>query len=572
MKNMMSRMAIASLLLTLASATVSAQTTKTAAPGQIAKAGDSIVYGIAQAETLSSISQRFTGTPKHWAAIGKYNGIRNDRTIPIGSAIAIPAYLLPDKNAFAIIVSVQGEVSIITKDGDTVAAKAGGSLVEGTLIATADDGFIALQLKDGTTFALPPASNLQLSELRVQEYTGRPRTALTLQKGRITSLVTPFSLPKSQYKVQTPLAIAGVRGTLFRINFDGERSFSEVLQGTVNVAPEGRASAVQSRNVHANYGAISTGKTQITTPTPLPAPPQLAASAELEQRLPLRFSLTQSEAAAFRVGIFTDVQGLHQVAETRGARDNNGDTTQLRIADLADGDYYVHASAINQQGLEGSPVVHKLRLKARPFPPFPQTPGAKVRGAADGNPINVRFQWTDAGIGYQYHLQIAADNGFTQILSEPPSLSAVGFAHDFANTGTYFWRVATIAFKNGIADQGPWSDIKQFQLLPPQQMPAVSQGRDRLQFSWRGDAGQHFVFETSASPTFDSPLQRAETAQTHAEFPIPPAGIYYARLQSIDSDGYRGTYSLPQKFVVERRWQTGYGDELTAGAAPVRGN
>lgn len=574
MNNKISRfgMPLASLLIGLASATASAQSAKTAVPGQYAKARDGIVYGIAQAETLSSISQRFTGTPRHWAAIGKHNGISNDRTIPVGSAIVIPAYLLPDKNAFAVIVSVQGDVSIVTKAGETVAAKVGASLAEGTLIATADEGFVALQLKDGTSFALPPASNLQLSKLQIQDYTDRPRTALTLQKGRITSLVTPFSVPKSQYEVQTPLAIAGVRGTRFRINFDGDRSFSEVLQGTVNVAPEGRAKATPSRNVHANFGAISSAGNQVTTPTPLPAPPRLAASAEPEQRLPLRFVLTQPDAAAFRVGIFTDAQGLHQVAETRGARDLQDAATQLRIATLEDGDYYVHASAIDQQGLEGTAAVQKLRLKARPFPPFQQAPGAKVRGAADGNPASIRFQWTDAGSGYQYHVQLAADRDFTQVLADQSGLGATGFTHDFATTGTYFWRVATIAFKDGNPDQGPWSDAAQFQLLPPQEMPAASQERDRLQFSWRGEAGQHFIFETAASSNFGQVLQRAETALTHAEFPLPPAGVYFARLQSIDSDGYRGAFSLPQKFVVERRWQTGYGDELTAGAAPVRGN
>lgn len=565
-------MPMVSLLVTLASATASAQSNKTAVPGQYAKARDGIVYGIAQAETLSSISLRFTGTTRHWAAIGKRNGISNDRTIPVGSAIVIPASLLPDKNAFAVIVSVQGEVSIVTKEGETVAAKAGTSLAEGTLLATADEGFIALQLKDGTTFALPPASNLQLSKLQIQDYTDRPRTALTLQKGRVTSLVTPFSVPKSQYEVQTPLAIAGVRGTRFRINFDGDHSFSEVLQGTVNVAPESHASKTPGRAVHANYGTISSTGNLISSPKLLPAAPQLAAHAEPEQRLPLRFVLTQPDASAFRVGIFSDAQGLHQIAETRGARDASQASTQLRIAELDDGEYYVHASAIDQRGLEGNAVVQKLRLKARPFPPFQQTPGAKVRGVADGNPVSVRFQWTDAGSGYQYHVQIAADQDFTQTLADQSGLSVAGFAHEFAGSGTYYWRVASIAFKDGHADQGPWSDTKTFQLLPPQEMPAASQERDRLQFSWRAEAGQQFVFETAANSNFEPVLQRAETALTHAEFPLPPAGVYYARLQSIDSDGYRGAFSLPQKFVVERRWQTGYGDELTAGTAPVRGN
>lgn len=264
MKKTMSSNAVLAGTLLLAIIPASAQTVRPSAPAQIGKVSkqrDGIVYGISRNETLSSIALRFTGNSNNWTAIGKLNGIANDRTIPVGTSIAIPARLLPDRNAFATIIATQGEVSIISKDGDVVANKAGGRLSEGALIVTSDDGFITLQLQDGTTFVLPPASSLQLSTLQIQEYTDRPRTAVTLRKGRITSQVTPFSASKSQYEVQTPLAIAGVRGTRFRVNFDGEHSYNEVLEGTVKVAPKDRRNAAQNA---------------MSTPALAPSPPAAA--------------------------------------------------------------------------------------------------------------------------------------------------------------------------------------------------------------------------------------------------------------------------------------------------------
>ena len=579
MKKTMSSNAVLVGTLLLAIIPASAQTVRAGVPGQtgkISKQRDGIVYGISRNETLSSIAQRFTGNSNNWQAIGKLNGIANDRTIPVGTSIAIPARLLPDRSAFATIVAAQGEVSIISKDGDVVASKAGGRLGEGALIVTSDDGFITLQLQDGTTFALPPASSLQLSTLQIQEYTDRPRTALTLSKGRITSQVTPFSASKSQYEVQTPLAIAGVRGTRFRVNFDGERSYNEVLEGTVKVAPEDRRNASrnasQAREVRASFGAIAATGNKVSAPVPLPAAPVLAATA-VQERLPVRFGLRQADAAAFRVSVATDAGGLQQVADVR-VDANADDGTQARVADLPDGDYYVRAAAIDRSGLEGKETISRFRLKARPFAPFQQEPGAKLRGVADGQPPAVNFKWAEAGANSRYRLQIAADAGFTQLLLDKTDIATTSYtyAQDNPALSRFFWRIATIDMSSGQPDQGPWSDVKQCLVLPPQQAPAASQGQDGMNFSWSGEAGQRFVFDVSASAGFETVLLHADTSEPQASFPLPPAGVYYARLQSIETDGYRGPYSPAQRIVVERRWSTGSGGVLNAGDAPVRGN
>ena len=570
MKKTMSSNAVLTGTLLLAIIPVSAQTMRANAPGQIGKQPDGIVYGISRNETLSSIAQRFTGNSGNWLAIGKLNGITNDRRIPVGTSIAIPARLLPDRNAFATIVAAQGEVSIISKDGDVLASKAGARLSEGALIVTSDDGFVTLQLQDGTTFALPPASSLQLSTLQIQAYTDSPRTTLTLKKGRITSQVTRFSASKSRYEVQTPLAIAGVRGTRFRVNFDGEHSYNEVLEGTVKVAPDDRRNAAQTREVRANFGAIAGGGGKISAPVLLPAAPVLAATA-VQERLPVRFGLRQADAAAFRVSVATDAGGLQQVADVR-VDANTNDGTQARVAELPDGDYYVRAAAIDHSGLEGKETVSKFRLKARPFAPFQQEPGAKLRGVADGQPLAVNFKWAEAGADSRYRLQIATDAGFTRLLLDKTDIRSTSYTQDNLEQGQFFWRIATIDMHGGQSDQGPWSDVKQCLVLPSQQAPVASQGQDAINFSWSGETGQNFVFDVSASAGFETILLHADTAEPHASFPLPPAGVYYARLQSIEADGYRGPYSPAQRIVVERRWTTGSGGSLNAGDAPVRGN
>lgn len=564
---------IGSLL--LAALPASAQTVRKTTPGQIDRQRDDILYGIVRDETLSSIALRFTGNTANWPAIGKANGIVNDRTIAVGSAIVIPARLLPDKNAFATIVASQGSVSIVSKDGDVIDNTPGARLSEGALIATAGDGFITLRLKDGTTFALTPGSSLQLSLLQIQQFTDRPRTGLLLQKGRVTSLVTPFTEQKSQYEVRTPLAVAGVRGTRFRVNLDDAHSYSEVLEGTVRVAPQNHGKSVgnagaSTRNVKAGYGAIASAGGKVSAPRLLPAAPALSDATQLQEHLPVRFTVSQPEAAAFRVSVSSDEDGLQRVADARVEGDHGA--AQARFAELADGDYYVRAAAISGEGLEGKESAGRFRLKARPFAPFQQEPGAKLRTIVNGEPAAVSFTWTDAGQDYRYHLQVASDAGFTQMLADRTDLTDTRFTQEGMREGRFFWRVATIDMRSGNPDQGPWSDVKQAQLLPAQSTPAVDVGEDRMNFSWRGEAGQTFVFEVAAATSFDPVLLRAETAETHAGFALPPPGVYYAHLRSTDADGYRGPWSAPQRVTIERRWMTGAGLPLSASGAPVRGD
>lgn len=561
------RLLVAALSLALPVAVHVAQAAD--APGSIARKNSDIVYRIAQQETLSSIALKFTGSVRNWPALARANGIGNDRTIPIGNAIVIPSRLLPDKQAFATVVALRGDVDMIDKNGDVVTSRVGVQLPEGAVVVTGDEGFVAFQLQDGTTFSLPPSSNLQLTLLRVQDYTGRPRTELMLKQGRVTSEVTPFKLPGSRYQIQTPLAIAGVRGTRFRVHAEAGRSYSEVLHGAVGVtvlASASKTAKSASSTLAADYGSVVGGDGRQSAPIALLPAPSLQDTAPLQERLPLRIRLANPEAKAFRVTVSTDAAGLYRVAESRA--DAEQGTAQVRLADLEDGDYYLRAAAIDSIGLEGKESAQVLRLKARPFAPLLQTPGPKLRPADQGAAI--AFQWAEVASVRGYHLQIARDANFTDLIEDRPALTATAYQQSGLAQGRYYWRVASVADKNGQPDQGPWSDVNPLDVLPPQAAPDASQRDDAMQFSWHGEPGQRFVFESAATLGFEQALVHIDSAAPRVSFPLPDAGTYYARVQAIDADGYRGAFSPPQKYSVERRWRTGAGGALNTSQGPVR--
>jgi hypothetical protein len=566
--------------------------------GSVRTDSKGVIYSIARDETLSMVASRFTGDSRNWQQIGKINHIPNDRAVPIGTAIAIPARLLIEKSAFATIAAVHGEVSILGKDGQMIAADIGAAVPEGAMIATSAQGFITLSLKDGTYFSVTPASNLQLTLLRMKEFTGRPRTSLMLEKGRVTSTVTPFTLPDTRYEVHTPLTAAGVRGTQFRVNVDGGKSFNEVLQGTVRVAPPGPSVAIgpgpmrSAKDLPANYGAVVGAAGEPVAPIVLPDPPSLADGDAVQDKSPVRFTLTapaKSDARSYRASVSRDAKGEDVVANAVVPNAAAGTetaapattvatvaTTQLRIPDLADGHYYLQVASRDGNGLEGKPVISEFTLKAHPLPPFPSEPGPKLRSSVDGKPVEVLFKWADVGAGVTYHLQIASDPGFTQLLLDRPDLKSTEFLHDAVPPGSFYWHVATVeSTKNkdtgkDVGDQGPYSDVKTLEILPAQQAPQPSQDEDQLHFSWRGEPGQTFVFEIATIADFANIVQHIETAEPQVAFERPAAGVYFARVRSIDPDGYQGAFSQAQKFEVFGVWRTGYGGTWSSSDGPLR--
>lgn len=529
-----------------------------------------VIYVVAENETLSSISQKFTGQTNHWRAIGSTNQIQNDRTIPIGKKLLIPFALLSPVSAYAKIKSCFGQVSIRSRDGSFHNAKAGEMLREGDTLTTLSDGFISLALDDGTQFTLPPNSAVTLKLLRTVPYINSPRTELLLQKGRVKSQVTPFVTPESRYEVQSPLAVSGVRGTRFRVQYNDRRQLNEVIEGKVAVNANGKTAANKSaRLVPHGFGAIVENG-RVGKPIALLSMPTVADGYQNQQRLPIQFFLSHPSASAFRITISTDAAGILDIAEAR-ANSVDGKAT-AKLENLEDGEYFMHYSAVDGNGLEGLSGTLRFRVNARPFPPFLLNPGAKFQAGKLAGKVSVPMQWSQADDATGYRIQISTDAAFTTDLIDqtitPDATQLIQYQSSL-KSGTYYWRVATIVNDGKSEKQGPFGDTKRLEILDGQPAPAATVSETETHFSWSASVGQRFTFQLATSPSFAVPIKTIETAQSETTLTALQPGTYYARVRSIDDDGFIGAFSPPQKFEVPARWQTDYGSTLQSSGQPV---
>lgn len=556
----------ASLLIALGVAPAHAQTQD---QSDFRRTPEGVVYKVVRDETLIAIARRFTGRSTDWRELARVNRISNDRAIPIGTEILIPARLLPEEVSNATLQSASGEVFVTDSKGTALALRPGTPLTEGAAIATGANGFAAVALEDGSRFNVYPNSRLTLRAVRVTRYTDTPRTSLFLERGRIESHVVPAQGKESKrFEVGSPIAISAVRGTVFRNSIQAERALNEVVEGEVTVhrADAKNLSRDKGNALKAGFGNIvEDGK--IGTPVALLTAPELVGSYALQDRLPVQFDLRHPQAHAFRVTIARDAAGTETIAESAAdARDGAG---RVKFAELEDGTYHLRFHAVDQAGLWGQAGTAQFRLKARPFPPVLTGPHDKAQGGLPDQPARIELSWTSNPAAGAYFLRVASDQDFAHPIVER-LISAEHTRADLSlEPGTYYWQVASVVTDGPVQDQGPYSDPRRLQVVPGPTAPTVEQGEGETRMSWSGQQGQTFRFQLAETPEFEAVLIDRIVTEPSTVVQGLASGTYFVRVQATDSDGFVGSYSPAQQFVIPTYWRTSDGSLLQSESGPV---
>lgn len=450
--------------------------------------------------------------------------------MPIGSVLRIPVRMLRPVSGRATVQSVQGTATL---DGEVAAE--GHTLGQGSQLETGEGGFVTIVLPDGSRITLQPESSLKILSLGKYRGLEGQDARFELDRGRVETSVAPQRGPAARYRIHTPTAVIGVRGTEFRVSTDVVEAVdrAEVTGGIVRVGADGREVSVPG-----GFGVVAAKGRPLAAPVALLAAPDVSAVPVRFERPVLRFEFPPLEAAReYRLQIAHDQAFAEPVAETRFSG------TAVRLAGLEDGDYWMRLRGIDGAGLEGRNADFRIVLKARPEPPIILGPAnnAKIRGGS------VDVQWAEAPGAGAYRLELARDQSFSNPLVRAVRQEGTGKRLDLA-PGDYFLRLASI---RGEGDQGPWGDALRVRMRPaPADPDPPKQADGRLQLSWPAEPGQRFEYQIARDRMFSDILVAESVAEPHASIPAPPPDAYYLRVRAIDPDGYVGPYTAPQRFVV----------------------
>lgn len=150
-------------------------------------------------------------------------------------------------NTIVRLALAKGKVQIKTEKG-TRQAKTGDRFKAKDTLITDATGFAVLVFDDNTRVTVQPSSELSIAEYSLPK--GRPKqgkVSLSLKKGGARTLTGRIAKANpSNFKVKTPTATMGIRGTGFDTQFNGQ-TYVSVWQGAVTANQGG-----QTQNIGLN--------------------------------------------------------------------------------------------------------------------------------------------------------------------------------------------------------------------------------------------------------------------------------------------------------------------------------
>ena len=152
--------------------------------------------------------------------------------------VLLPALLQADDGGVGEVIFLAGDVSV-TRGTDTIALARGDAVRVGDRLATGQDAYVHVRFVDGGLISLRPASRVLVDTYHFDaEHAGASRVRITLEEGVLRSATGKAGQQnKQQFRVNTPIAAIGIRGTDFVVFADAALSRLAVNQGGVVMAP-----------------------------------------------------------------------------------------------------------------------------------------------------------------------------------------------------------------------------------------------------------------------------------------------------------------------------------------------
>lgn len=503
-------------------------------PGHAASDSSDWQYLTVPGDTLIGIGQRYLRNPGDWPRIQSENRVDIPKRMPTNFRLRIPVQLLKVTPAPVTVTSVTGNVRAKGADGRFQPLQANARLIGGETVITGPRSSAAFRFADGTTLTQQASSRLGFGRLAAYGNTGMISTELSLEAGRLEASAARQQAPAGGFSVRTPVAVAGLRGTGFRLNVaeDGQRMTNEVMEGSVAVSAKGKAVAV-----NAGYGTYTEAGKAPVQPRELLAPPDVSAMPGTIQRQPLQFTKPpQAGAVAWRARVAGD-EGHGSVLLDDVF---TGPTAQWSD-NLPDGTYYLLARAIDEAGLEGMESVHAFILDVHPMPPVPIAPALGERFYVPQS----NFAWTAVPDAHGYVLQVSPTPEFNNGVLER-KLPPVVQHQEVLTEGEWHWRVASL---DDAGRMHLFSPHRAFIVKPLPIPPADAQSKadgGKAHFTWSTVKGaDSYGIEIAR----DRKVVASKQARETAAFAVLEPGKYHWRVRGHEEDGQAGGWS-PHNVVI----------------------
>lgn len=400
------------------------------APSYAAPEGN-ITYKMKQGDTLIALANKHFLDGASVDRVVRLNQIADPRRIPVGKAIKIPRRYLRHTPVNLKVHSVSGPVGLIRNGEGARAALKDLQLREGDEIQTGRKGFITITGYGGSKVSLPSNSRARFIDARRYIINGLVDIQVKILEGR-GSVIAPKLGDQERFRVGNPVAVTAVRGTEFRVGYDGttDLALTEVTEGAVEVIGGDRTVPAP-----AGFGVTASAAGVSDVEELLPGP-KMIEPGKMQTEAELAFELEPvNGAVGYRVQIFRDITKLEAIDEVVSQN------ARVAFNSLEDGRYVVETRAIAKSGLEGQARDDGFLRK-------------RLGIAADKSNSEYgdahKFSWRTDGSGPSYTaFQIWNSKDRASPLVDEVGLTTNDIYVANLTAGSYEWRVATFQMVEG---------------------------------------------------------------------------------------------------------------------------
>jgi hypothetical protein len=335
-----------------------------AQPALPAASEPAIAYTVRSGDSLIRLSTQLLRQRSDWAEVARFNQLADANVIRPGQTIQVPVRLMKWAPARGKVISIAGDVRLGSE-----AAQAGNPLLEGMRLQTGANSSALIELADGSRVTLLPNTLAELATSRGYAMRGAGNAVVTwfsglmrLVQGSLDLAANKLADRATPLQIQTPTSLVGVRGTQFRVAFDGlssQNARTEVLEGLVQAdnTAQGSGAALEK-----GQGAVLNPAVREIRVVDLLKAPDLSATPPAIFKPRGTWTLPALDgAAAFRVQVASDA------AFGRIVRDVVVTGNTANLADLPDGNWFARVRGIDADGIEGFDSVKAVQLALAPL-------------------------------------------------------------------------------------------------------------------------------------------------------------------------------------------------------------
>lgn len=149
------------------------------------------------------------------------------------AVLAAPALAAPKT---AQVSALEGRAQKSRAGAAPLSLRVGTSLGQGDTIETQASARLEIRFGDGSVLRVGPEARLQLAEAHFNGGASKRRLTAKLFFGKLWARVTSVIQGEQRFQIETENAVAGVRGTIFRVDANADKSvLVRVYDGTVAV-------------------------------------------------------------------------------------------------------------------------------------------------------------------------------------------------------------------------------------------------------------------------------------------------------------------------------------------------